>query len=260
MGNIPLIYSIFIMFFPIISVFACTPYIGKKGSVFGVALPDEAKNNRVLRGMCRRYTVFSVTSGLCLAFTALMLGKFSAAVLCAAVTAVLCCAMFAANNRLVRNIIASEDYENLQKPVYFKKIPENLKPKTISMWWILLLTAPTAATFFDAYRSRLDIGFSIPAIQCAVIIACTAAFAAIKRAGQYADKSNAQKDIERNIAVRTRLSAMILCICLALCVFLMLMQLCASKTLNIPWFLNAAPFVMTIAVTWTVIIFCLKLK
>ena len=82
----------------------------------------------------------------------------------------------------------------------------------------------------------------------------------MKHAGQYADKNNAQKDIERNIAVRTKLSVMILCICLALCVFLMLMQLCASKTLIYRGFLNAAPFVMTIAVTWTVIIFCLKLK
>ena len=97
--------------------------------------------------MCRRYTVFSVISGLCLAFTALMLGKFSAAALCAGVTAVLCCAMFAANNRLVRNIIASEDYENLQKPVYLKKIPENLKPKTVSMWWILLLRCPPPQHF-----------------------------------------------------------------------------------------------------------------
>lgn len=260
MDNIPLIYSIFIIFFPVTVIFACTPYIGKKGAFFGVILPPEAQNDATVKKICRRYTIFSVAAGVSLAATCFVLNAFSAVILCAIVMIGICCTMFTANNRLIRNIIAVNDYENLQKPVYIKNITSELKPQTITAFWLFLLLPPVAVTVFDAYKNSSEIWYWLPIIQSVIIMLCIAAFFVLKNAGQYASKNNAENDMKRNIIVRRKLSAMIFLISLILCVFIMFMQLCATKTFNIPYFISAAPFVTTVLITVCAVAFCFKIN
>jgi len=154
---IPSFYSVFILFFPLVSIFSFTPFVWKKNSAFGVMLPEEFKSNKQLAIMSRKYTLFAIVAGACLSLTCVVVQHNSVTIFCAVVYVILCLAMFVMNNRLVRNIIAVNDYENMQKPVFMQSVTEEFKIKTISIWWLAVLLIPVAISFYDAYKKLANL-------------------------------------------------------------------------------------------------------
>lgn len=257
---IPSFYSVFILFFPLIAIFAFTPFMWKKHSAFGVMLPKELKGSKQLDVLSRRFILFAVIAGLCLAATAVTVQRDSVIVLCAVVYVVLCLAMFVMNNRLVRNIIAVNDYENIQKPVYVKNLTEEFKVKTISFWWLGLLLLPAAVSFYDAYINVTDILYIVPFVQLLIVVLDAIAFGFIIKSSQYVNKKTAADDMKRNAYVRKRLSVLCFAVSAIISAFLTLMQLCNSGTLNAEWIINVAPAVIVVIVTFFAILFCMRIN
>jgi len=257
---IPSFYSVFILFFPLVSIFSFTPFVWKKNSAFGVMLPEEFKSNKQLAIMSRKYTLFAIVAGACLSLTCVVVQHNSVTIFCAVVYVILCLAMFVMNNRLVRNIIAVNDYENMQKPVFMQSVTEEFKIKTISIWWLAVLLIPVAISFYDAYKNKTDIFYIVPVVQLLLIAVDVVAFFLIRKTGQYVDKKTMSKDMKRNAFVRKQLSALVFCVSVMLSFYLTLMQLCNSGTLVADWIINVAPAVIVVIVTFFAILFCMRIN
>lgn len=253
-----LLASIFCTFLPLMIVFCLTPYITKKDALFGVLLPKDAKKTEEMKKISRNYTVFSIISAILLALTTYCLNSHTALGICLVTYIALCLLYYLMNNRLMQNIIELHDYENLQKDVYVKYVPEGHRHNSYSLWWALFLLVPVAATIALSYNADVPYAYIIPVIQIAASLLVFIILLLVRKSGHYVDKHDIQASIHKNVRFRKKWYLVALISGIAINTGLAAVQAGYLELVQATTLLNSIPFILAIAVTIFTIIMALQ--
>jgi uncharacterized membrane protein len=250
--------TVFCTFLPLTTIFALTPYLARKGTCFGVLLPEDAQKSYKIKKIKRGYAVAACLTGavfaaVCAVFRTHHLLGIALVCYCAA-----CLALYLACNMLVKNLVMTENWENFQKEIAARHLPQTSAKGAVSAWWYFTYVPVIGVVFYLSAGAGVKYAFALPAAQTAFGAVMFAVHLFIGKSGQYAYKRNMEKSIADNQRFRRRWSLLSLLAGLATEFTLAALQLGFLNLIQNAVILTVAPFAVTLAVTAAAILIALE--
>ncbi len=249
--------SIFCAFLPLTTIFALTPYISRKGTCFGVMLMEDAQKSYKIKKIKRDYSVAVIVSGLFFTAVSIITLNYNAFVLSLVGYCIVGLALYITSNLAVRNIVMTEDWENLQKEIGTKYIPYANKKSVISMFWYAFYLPLVAYSWYISLKSGMEYSFVIPSVPSAIGVMMLIFHFTIKNSGQYVNKKNFERSASENMRLRRRWSVFVFFAGFITLVMLFILQLGFLGIIENKAFVTATPFVFTIGVTAATVAFAI---
>ncbi len=258
MDNILFLSAVFCAFLPLTTIFALTPYIARKGTCFGVMLMEDAQRSQKIKKIKRDYTIAAVASGIFFAAVCVMEMNFYVLLLSIIGYCIVGLALYITFNAMLRNLVMTEDWENLQKEIGVRYIPNPRKIRTISALWYLLYIPVAAALWIISAGSAAPYALVIPVCTPAVGAMVLIVHFMVTNCGQYVNKMRLKDAIEENLRQRRRWSVFIFALGLLLQLLLAALQLGLLGVIPSTVVVTAAPFAFTLVVTAATVVFALR--
>ncbi len=196
-------------------IFAMTPYLGRRGSVFGVLLGEAARSSRI-KALQRIYRhTAMITAAVCLLITLFTDWTYLyVAYMCLMVM------LFAYCQRRLRGGVTTEEVELSKQPPIVVDVPD---AKHLHNAWLCVLLPLFGVTLCIQREQYLLIVF-----HAAILVLCLATFLYVKYAKHYVDHRNANEGRRYNISVRRRWETLILVAAATLSLPIYLLSLIAA--------------------------------
>lgn len=242
-------------FAPLIAIFAFTPYISRSGTFFGVLLNSDAKKHPRIKKINRTYTYFAIIIGCVLSVSQIPVMSYLVLQISIFTYALLCLTLYFFNNRLVKNIISIEEWENMQKDIQLNYIPKNDVKNAISPLWYSLYVIIIGATVFISLNAN---AYVMPIIQAVILLIMLTIHSYITKSNYFADKTKIEASIEHNIYFRRKWSIFTFMSGLSINIILTMLQLNFLGIIKSTAVLIASPFIITIIITISAIVFAMR--
>jgi len=251
-------FTLFCTFAPLIAIFAFTPYITRKGTYFGVLLNEDAKNHPRIKKINLIYTYFAIIVGCVLSLTQIFYMSYLVLQISIFVYVMLCVTLYFLNNRLIKNLITVEKWDNMQKEIHLNYVPKSNLKNTLSPFWYLIYIVIIVATILITLKTPKPFGYVLPCIQAIILITMLAIHSFIAKSNYYADKTEIENSIEYNIYFRRKWSIFTFISGLSINIVLSLLQLNFLGIIKNTAVLTSSPFAVTIIITISAIIFAVR--
>lgn len=258
MDSIMFLWTVFCTFLPLISVFALTPFISRKGTCFGVLLFEDAQSSEKIKRIKRDYIISVIASGVIFISLPLFIQSFSILILTLVGYCISSLAFFYTANMAIRNIVMTENWENFQKELNVNFVFEENKKGAISLWCYLIYLPIIGITVYFTFKNQTEYCYVLPVVQVAVSIAIFLVHLAIRNSSQYANKKNYQKSMEQNRVFRRKWSIFIFFVGLLVLGIISILQFSFIGLIpeaNVVWFI---PFGFTILITIAAVLIAIQ--
>ena len=246
--------AVFCAFLPLVVIFAFTPLLTRKGTCFGVLLLEDAQRSDKIKKIKHDYTACTVFSGVI--FISFPLAKQGFDVL--AISLVSYCissiAFFYAANIVVKSIVMTENWENLQKDLNVTAATVEERKGAASPWLYTSYLPIIAATAYIAFACRAEYRFVLPCAQIAVLAIVFAVHTAIRNSAQYANKNSFEKSMEQNRKFRKTWSLFTFFAGLLILLATVPLQLSLVGLLHAGNIIRIIPFALTLIITAAAVI------
>lgn len=249
MDNILFLSTVFCAFLPLITIFALTPYIARKGTCFGVLLMEDVQKSLKIRKLKRDFSVGVSVLGVLFAGASATLESFNVLAVALISYCAGCLVLYLASNFTVRNLVMTENWEDFQKEINVNYVPIYNKKGAISAWWYVLYIPIIVFIWKVSYKNAINYGIVLPIVQISFGVIILLIHFVVKNSGQYANKKNIDKSIEKNQIFRRNWSMFVFFVGLVTQVMLAILQLGLLEIINNTMFITATPFVVTILIT-----------
>jgi hypothetical protein len=212
-------------------------------------LMEDAQKSLRIKKIKRDYSLAVSLAGAVFAWISFAVSAYNLLIIALICYCIACIAMYFVCNCMVRNIIMSKNWENLQKEINLHYIPVKSKKSSISSWWYALYLVPTAYLWYISIGASVNFTLILPVISVAVAAVMFLVHLAFKNSSQYADKKNIEKSIEDNIKFRKIWSVFILVTGIIIEAMLVILQLGLLGIVRNMFFVTAAPFALTVFAT-----------
>jgi uncharacterized membrane protein len=258
LDNILYSSTVFCSFLPLITIFALTPYISRRGSCFGVLLMEDAQKSFRIKRIKRGYSVaVSLTgiafSGVCFAIETYSILGIALVSYCAA-----CISLYLACNSIVNNLVMRQNWENLQKEITVHYAPISNKKAAISSWWYCFYLLPCAGIWYISINTSLRYVFVLPITSIAVGLVVFLLHLVIKNSSHYMNKKNFEKSIEENIKFRKAWSRFVFVAGFVSQIMLIILQLGFLGIIRNNLLVTATPFAVTVFITASSVVIAIK--
>jgi len=242
-------------FAPLIAIFALTKRISRSGTYFGVLLNDDAKKHPRIKRISKTYTYFAIITGCVLALSQIAIMSYLVLQISIFAYIIFCITLYFFNNRLIKNLISVEEWENMQKDIHLNYIPKSDVKNTISALWYLLHIVIIGATVFISISSG---SYVLPVIQAFILLIMLTIHLYISKSNYFADRTKIEESIEQSIYFRRKWSIFIFISGLSINIILTMLQLNFLGIVKDTAVIIASPFVITIIITISAIALAIR--
>lgn len=249
MDNTLYLSTVFCSFIPLITIFALTPYISRRGSCFGVLLMEDAQKSHRIRRIKRGYSVAASLIGMAFALVCFAIPMYlvlGIALICYCAAGI---SLYLVCNNLVNNLILSHNWENLQKEINVHYVPNSNKKAAISSWWYSFYLLPAGYIWYISIKASISYVLVLPVISVAVGAVMFGVHLGVKNSSHYTDKKNLEKSIEENIEFRKTWSLFVFVAGLCSQIMLIILQLGFLGVIANSLLVTSAPFAVTVFIT-----------
>jgi uncharacterized membrane protein len=258
LDSIMFLWTIFCTFLPLISVFALTPFISRKGTCFGVSLLEDAQKSYKIKKIKRDYIISVIVAGVVFASLPLFTNAFNILVIALVGYCISSLAFFYTASMSIRNIIMTENWEKIHKELNVNLVFAENKKGAISPWFYLIYLPVIGATVYFTFKNRTDYCFVLPCVQVLVSVAIFFVHMAIRNSAQYANKKNFEKSMEQNRCFRRKWSIFTFSVGFVVIGIIGILQFSFVGVIpetNVLWFV---PFALTILITAAAVVIAIQ--
>lgn len=249
MDNLLFLSTVFCAFLPLITIFALTPYISRKGTCFGVLLMEDVQKSSKIRKLKRDFSVAVSIIGVMFAGASTALLSFNILAVALISYCAGCLVLYLASNLAVRNMVMTENWENFQKEINVNYVPVYNKKGAISTWWYILYLPIIGFVWYASYGKEINYGYVLPVVQIVFGVIMIFVHFLVRNSSQYANKKNVEKSIEQNQIFRREWSLFVYFVGLVTQIMLVVLQLGVLEIITHIVFIYATPFIVTILIT-----------
>lgn len=242
-------------FVPLIAIFAFTPHISRSGTYFGVLLNSDAKKHPRIKKISQTYTYFAIIIGCVISLSQIPVMSYLVLQISIFAYVIICLTLYFFNNRLIKNLISVEEWENMQKDIHLNFIPKSDIKNAISPLWYLLYIVIIGATVFISLSAG---AYVLPIIQASILLIMLTIHSYIAKSNYFADRTKIEASIEHNIYFRRKWSIFTFISGLSINIILTMLQLNFLGIIKNTAVLIASPFVITILITISAIVLAMR--